>query len=118
MRLLARLAMARGGHAVDEPLRWWDTLGEETVRFWQEFDADAGVDCTWERHATQMATLDAIYSAIVNQYANQPYKPRPASEFMPTALAPKRNPAADINQQCDQFVKATSAWRQRSAATA
>lgn len=106
------MALARGGDAIDEPFEWWDSLSEESVQFWAAYWRVEPWGREWERHGEVMSTLDHIYAATVNQFAEEgkSYKPLNAEAFMPDDYLreKKRRKAVAFDQQFDAFVRANS----------
>jgi len=116
------LALARGGEAVDQPIDWWDSLDEQTVRFWTEYDKLEPVKNEDEKYAYLCHLLDSIIAVIANQNLskedwNKRYRPRSPDEFMPGGgdkKARREKPAkGKLRQQLDEYAQ----WLQQSTST-
>lgn len=55
-----RLALQRGGKAIDNPVEWFDSLPEGVIEFWQAFYRHEPFGGEWHRHAEQCQMLHAI----------------------------------------------------------
>jgi len=97
---------------VDEPFAWWDSLSEETVAFWSAYWRVEPWGREWEMHGDMMSTLDHIYAATVNQFAEEgkAYKPFHSDAFMPDDYLRDKKPKKKLafEQQFDAFVKANT----------
>lgn len=83
---MARLALQRGGIAIDNPLGWWDSLSDETVEFWSAYWRVEPWGTPWHRHAGLMQMLDVIYSACLGWFSGgkSRYEPQRFGRWMPT----------------------------------
>lgn len=86
-----RLALARGGEAIDDPVAWFDSLSDETFQLWlTHWTVEPWGGMEWERHAEQMEVLEQIMSMMANKglhpkhrdWHNR-YRARTRNEFMP-----------------------------------
>jgi hypothetical protein len=110
------LALARGGEAVDDPRAWLDSLPGDVLTLWEAFDQLEPLGGEYQRHATQMETLDAIFALLLNERVPKNrkdliYKPRPRKSYFPAryageTLKPREKKMSPIGDQCEQYAKA------------
>ena len=62
---MGRLALQRGGTAIDDPNGWFNSLPDSTVEFWQAFYRHEPFGGEWQRNAKlcQMVHLAAMRTA-------------------------------------------------------
>lgn len=79
------MALRRGGEAVDEPYKWWDSLSEEAIQFWHAYWQVEPFGAEWEQVAMVSAMLDAVYAATLNPNVEKAdrHKPRGLEDFLP-----------------------------------
>lgn len=77
---MGRLALQRGGEAIDNPVEWWDNLPDSVVEFWQAYYRIEPFGGEWHRNAKvcQMLHLTAMRFA-----AGKAEKLMPIGDFMP-----------------------------------
>jgi hypothetical protein len=88
--MLGRLALMRGGEAVDDPLAWYDTLSDEAVRFWDAYWRHEPWGGHWEQHAQSCQLFSAANKATdspvpeLAEFMPQDWeRPKPEAEAAP-----------------------------------
>lgn len=61
---VGRLALKRGGEAIDNPLEWFDELPGQTVEFWKVFYKLEPFGGEWHRHARVCQMLDRVAQRV------------------------------------------------------
>lgn len=82
---------------IDDPEAWLETVDPGVLACWEAYDTIEPIGCDWERHASVMAMLEAVYAACINPHLGKdakPVKPRGPQAFLPDGFAdkPKRKP--------------------------
>lgn len=105
---MGRLALQRGGEAVDDPYGWWDSLEDDAVAFWEAYWQVEPWGGDWERSAMVCAMVDQLFAATINPNLKKHdrHTPRQLSEFLPVgSYSPKQKTKAsrDLAKKLDDF---------------
>jgi hypothetical protein len=101
---MGRLALERGGEAIDNPFAWWDSLPDGVVEFWQAYYRVEPFGGQWHRHATTCMMLDRLalrFSAERNE------RIQPFASWMPADWVElgQKTEQVPISKQLDAVAK-------------
>ncbi len=71
---------------LDDPEAWLDAQDQRKLALWQGYFEVEPPGSEWERHAQQMAKLDAMLGVLINTNIKSdtaPYKPGSVRDFLP-----------------------------------